>query len=71
MLHPQPLPAEMGALLITHIQVGLFRGLGGGPVANPRCLEIEGLKEACQFPIVELAARRQPGFFSWSDKGYD
>lgn len=48
LLHPQPLPAEMGALLVTHIQVSLFRGWGGKecasdwPVANPRCLKEKG-----------------------------
>lgn len=47
LLRPQPLPAEMGASLITRIQVSLGSentGVGWGcgsdwPVANPRRLE--------------------------------
>lgn len=45
--------------------------MGHGTVANPRNLEAEaeGLRETCELPVVEVAARpvpvcrRQSGFF--------
>lgn len=66
-LHPQPSPVEMGASLITRIQVSRLQGVRsrgcskGWPVAHPRSLETNGrAAETCQLPVVEPAASPVP-----------
>ena len=61
-LHPQPLPVEMGASPVTHIQVSLLQGVrsrgcsNDWPVAHPRSLERNRrAAETCQLPVVEPA----------------
>ena len=66
-LHPQPSPIEMGASLITRIQVSLLQGVRSRgcskdwPMAHPRSLETNGrAAETCQLPVVEPAASPVP-----------
>lgn len=61
-LHPQPSPIEMGASLITRIQVSRLQGVRSRgcskdwPVTHPRSLETNGrAAETCQLPVVEPA----------------
>ena len=79
-LHPQPLPVEMGASPVTHIQVSLLQGVrsrgcsNDWPVAHPRSLETEGLQRPASFLLLSqqtaLFYLQGPDFFSGWDEGW-
>lgn len=71
-LHPQPSPIEMGASLITRIQVSRLQGVRSRgcskdwPVAHPRSLETNGrAAETCQLLLLSQPCSylQGPDFF--------